>query len=172
MGKTNLSSFTLVHDFCRPYHQLNHHRDHLQQYSYRNIRSCESMEIILNHIHDEKKIISSRTSYNYSAYIIIKSSQIIYNGPIITDADYVESQPSVMRGMRNEIIGSHPNLMIIVIRKWCHWSKLCMTTIQPNCRLQRPQFLGCWSSSRIMTYKDAFGFEAANTNWIYTIMAD
>jgi len=75
------------------------------------------MEIILNHIHDEKKIISSRTSYNYSAYIIIKSSQIIYNGPIITDADYVESQPSVMRGMRNEIIGSHPNLMIIVIRK-------------------------------------------------------
>ena len=32
------------------------------------------MEIILNHIHYEKMIITSRTSYNYSAYIVIKSS--------------------------------------------------------------------------------------------------
>ena len=82
MGKTNLSLFTLIHDFCRPYHQLNYYRDYLQQCSYRNIRSCESMKIIINHIHDEKTIISSRTSYNYPAYII-KSSQIICNGPIM-----------------------------------------------------------------------------------------
>jgi len=36
--------------------------------------SYKAMQSILNNIHNEKTIITSRTSYNYSAYIVIKSS--------------------------------------------------------------------------------------------------